>query len=462
MKKILPQGYLDLLVRTAFLPEHEAALCWQQWKQQRDIDSITWEEHKIFARLATRLSTLAPDCPYRPRLEGLVKSHWTRSQLMLHASARALDVLIANGIPVMLLKGGALQTEAFSSQGPRITSDLDVLVPRKDFPRAIELLYAAGWRSNRSVEFLKIQWRFHPGMNLRCAPHGDIDIHHQPVHGRRVPQKILDALWQRARPQLFYGREVLVPAAEDLLVFTAAHAAHLDQVVQTSAAWVFDLVTLLRLPSLSSEKMIESSRAFLATPALVVTLSYLQDFMGEESTQKLLTVLKKNNRSVVEHWHFFLETRGPRYLRRFGGSEYEKNVVPRLKQHTFPARVKREVALADGHAMTATRQEIMLSPAPVRARALVLELVFDPPEVDRYKFEISADGMPLTLFTTSASRIGTLKDFKASVRIPIEKKLWQTLAVESYNKILLPAHPTPAEKRAATPVSFRVARLAWV
>jgi hypothetical protein len=469
IRRVWPQGDLNLLLGAAFLPDAEALRYWREWKRQRNIEDVSWEEHKLLARIAGRLARIDPDCPYRPRLEGLSRAHWTQSQLMLRASADALDSLIGSGIPAMLLKGGALHAAGLT-KGPRITSDLDILVRRSDFPRAMEALYAAGWTTKYSVEFMRISWRFSHGANLRRRPHGDIDVHHQPVHGAMVADEALEAMWARAVRADFHGRPVLIPSLEDMIVFASDHAVHSCADKEPTATWVFDLALLAGQPGVDTDKVAEIARSFGSGVDTLATVSYLESLAGNPVTARMAATLAGRISGVRPWLDFaFKSLRRPhgRLLRRLArrvsgtqGFEYVSKVVPRLRPawRTFQAAHEIPVARPNGEERLRHDMEIPLSAA--MPKRLVLEIAFEPGTRRLYQFDISAEGMPIgRLFARADAGKSSTKN--VCVAIPIRGGGFRQLSIQSLARTSLALNVPAAELEKTKPVPFRVVRLSW-
>lgn len=467
LRQAWPKGDLDLLLRTALLPPPRARRHWEAWKARRNIDDVSWEEHKVLAPLAGRLREVAPDCPLRPRLEGLAKSHWTQSQLMLRESAAALDTLQAAGLPVMLLKGAALEAAGHRRRGPRITSDLDVLVRREDFPRAIGLLYGEEWSSRDSREYAMLSWRFHSGINLRRGRHGDVDIHHQPVHEPLLPADALEAFWRRAVPATFQGRRVLVPTPADLLVLAAAHGVRPSAERHRSAAWALDVASLIAGGTVKPAEVVERAASLGALPATLAALSYLHTLTDDPATADIIAALQSAG-SDPGGW---LRLYGPSHgkpLRWIAGLfsgapaetfEVERRVVPRLRPALIASRISGVERPGSGD--SGLRHEIELPEEARHARALVLDLSFERVRVvRRYRFDISVDGVPVARLS-SRRRIGREGGLaRISVTVPLPAG-GRRLAVEALREGELPPNADAARFLATRAAAFRIESLGW-
>src|SRR5262245_49750713 len=137
--------YIDLLLRANLAPDDQAVRAWRDWLRMRSLDDATWPELRLLAPLARRIAALDPYSPFRPRLEGLAKANWTKTQLIIRDCASALDALSSAGIHCLLFKGAANYAEGLGPATRRIMGDIDILVPLEAAVAASDRLYEAGW-----------------------------------------------------------------------------------------------------------------------------------------------------------------------------------------------------------------------------------------------------------------------------------------------------------------------------
>lgn len=479
LRQAWPRGDLDLLLKTVLLRDVQAADCWQSWKARRHLDDVTWEEHKLLAPIAARLASIDPACPYRPRLQGLAKAHWTQSQLMLRASAGALDILLAAGLPVMLLKGGSLQAAGLGASGPRISGDLDILVPRDLYPRAIALLYEHGWAARDSTEYAQGSWRFHSGLNLRDGRHGDIDVHHQPVHAPWLSGAVLDAFWRRAGPAIFHGRSVLVPSPADMIVLIAAHAMHPPARKQASGAWAFDLAVLMKQDDIDLSQVADNAVAFGAVVPCLASLTYLQTLAPLDATARLIEALEGRDTDRSLRLRFYAGTKGSAWsapLRRLAalvtggpktGFEREKDVVPRVHRLKFHRRNRRSL-LPEGAAREHRfRHEFDIGHASGEGtwlfRQLIVEVEFQrPPVARRFRFDLSANGIPVARMAARPRPLETASTIRLAFAVPLPRARDAALriAIEALAEGELQAHASQLDILRTKPVPFRVVGIA--
>lgn len=333
---------MGCLLKVGLCEGDEAAAAWARWRQLRDLDSVSWEEHKGLARIAGRLVVIDPDGAYRPRIHGLAKANWTLSQIMLQAGVPALRALVEAGIDVMLLKGCAVQMHVPRSSGPRVTSDLDVMVPRADFPRAIRVLAAEGWFGRNSVEYAAASWRFKSGQGLRRAPQGNLDIHHQPLHGDRIADDVLAAMWARSSPFSFHGVSVRLPSLADLVVCAASHAMDAMAKGERPVARFLELHDLITCDRFDAEAVAEVASQFSVTPVVVHALRHLDAVKHDRRVSEAIRHLERRPGAVMPWVRYFADAlpgRPGTFMRDMltrmcllpRPGEREEEVVPRVR-----------------------------------------------------------------------------------------------------------------------------------
>jgi len=131
-------------------------------------------------------------------------------------------------IPVMLLKGAALNHTVYDRPDLRPMSDLDLLVRPHDAERSLGLLADHGCR--RGFDLLRDDFfpEYHYEVELFTSSPAPvrIDLHARPLRPLRVSQIMPDdGLWRDAEIIQVGDGEASVPRPEFMLIHLAAHAA---------------------------------------------------------------------------------------------------------------------------------------------------------------------------------------------------------------------------------------------
>lgn len=159
----------------------------------------------------------------------------------LHAQARAaaaracvltaellnvIDELARRGIPALAIKGPALGALVYGSGSCRQFGDLDVLVPRREFPAACNLVRAQGYRpyfplpADPAALFARCEHAF-------VRPRGDvcIDLHWALLDEYFGAARDSASLWDRSVSVALGAGRVRTPAPQDALLHLCVHGA---------------------------------------------------------------------------------------------------------------------------------------------------------------------------------------------------------------------------------------------
>ena len=142
--------------------------------------------------------------------------------LRSEADARDLATSLAqDGIPVLALKGPALQARLYGTPAAYPSGDVDLMVPRGHAREARRAMKRDGWSFEAGNGVL---WRL-SGAATYVRDEVRVDLH-WGLHAAHLPARTLkrleEALWAGARPGAL---GLLEPDPESLLVFLAVHAA---------------------------------------------------------------------------------------------------------------------------------------------------------------------------------------------------------------------------------------------
>jgi hypothetical protein len=147
-----------------------------------------------------------------------------RNARIAGAVAAPLESLAAAGLPVALMKGGALSATVFPP-GTRVLNDLDLLIRRSDYARVARSLEAAGFAKSflRPADERDLLHDYHElSFVKRFGPTTvSVDLHWLVYH-RLAPFTLRAAdVIARARPARFGGARCLAMSPEDTLVHYA-------------------------------------------------------------------------------------------------------------------------------------------------------------------------------------------------------------------------------------------------
>jgi len=169
-----------------------------------------------------------------------------RNLFLTHELLKILDLFKAHGIAAIPFKGPSLAWYAYGKLSSRPFADLDILVRRKDFSPAKEILQGLGYRGEFSLappqeeRFLRTHHEY-----PMVRKDGKVQVELQwGVTPRDFSFLFpMEPLWGRLREMDFEGRKILAFAPADLFLALCLHGA---EHCWERLIWVCDLAEMMR------------------------------------------------------------------------------------------------------------------------------------------------------------------------------------------------------------------------
>lgn len=217
---VWPNANQELLIKASLLDDAGAArAAFRDWSRADDLFFVDNGLNLFLMLLYERLKHWGETYRDHDRLRGVVRHAWVMHQRFRRDIREIGSTLSSAGIDIMLLKGAALNVNAYPDAN-RLMSDVDIAVPRSQLSQAIKALTSTGWRAN-----------FHNLDLLPMATHacqfyrGDsqIDLHWEFFHGRPLDPSIMADIWQSARTIALDGIHYRLLSPECSLIHTCEH-----------------------------------------------------------------------------------------------------------------------------------------------------------------------------------------------------------------------------------------------
>jgi hypothetical protein len=163
-----------------------------------------------------------------------------RAARLEQAAGSVIATASEGGIPVLLLKGLALQKLVYPAGIVRSMDDVDLLVSPTDSPRLGQLLRSRGYRNDLRGE----EDFFAPDRTY------SIDLHTDLVNTTRLPARgalwaePFQAIWRRRQPFALGGATAWTLGPSDTIQHLAVHAVHHHGM--QGVWWMADLLAALR------------------------------------------------------------------------------------------------------------------------------------------------------------------------------------------------------------------------
>jgi hypothetical protein len=292
LKTNLLSESLDLLLHSALAPQDQAISAWHQWRQKYDINLTPWNEVRILGAVANRIDWLEPGSNIRPRLMGIRKFLWVQTQFCLKKTRPGLKVLSDDGIPILLLKGGARIAENPSSAQERLIRDLDILIPLGFQDRAFKQLESVGWKLVplpwQVASFQKAPISGHHAWSLQREG-GEIDLHHYSNNLNRLIGDD-DEFWRRAKVINWDGIPVYILCSSYALLTILIHGLRWSQ--DRSADWAIDACALIDQNDIEWNIFILEAQKRVVQAIIFSGLYYLKEVLGKSIPLFVLSELE--------------------------------------------------------------------------------------------------------------------------------------------------------------------------
>lgn len=156
-----------------------------------------------------------------------------------------LDAFAVGGVPVVPLKGPALAESLYPDPAQRISSDLDFLIRKKDFPLAVRVLSEDGYTLAPHLARLRLSTLLDVQYELvfRHDRLGHVDLQWDTGLRNHPFRFDPDILWRSLGRTHVAGREVSTLSPESLLLFLCVHGTkHMWSRLQ----WLGDVARLVQ------------------------------------------------------------------------------------------------------------------------------------------------------------------------------------------------------------------------
>ncbi|WP_457653758.1 nucleotidyltransferase domain-containing protein [Rhodocaloribacter sp.] len=226
----------------------------------RDLDAVPEPARETLHRLASRIA---------------------RHNLMLTGVLRdVLDLFEREGLPAIPYKGPVLAASVYGNVALRPFSDLDVLVPPGDAPRARAMLTGHGFRFVPEAAGLDEAAAVARGREYRFErdPGVILEVQWRVVSASDGWRRFsLAPVWTRLRTTTLARRTVPTLGPEDRLAVLSLHGAH-NQWVRLK--WIVDVAEVVRGGSVAWETLFANAEAWGIRRPVLLGLALARDLLG--------------------------------------------------------------------------------------------------------------------------------------------------------------------------------------
>ena len=287
-----------LLLRAALLDADTARPAWDRWRARNSPEAADSASLRLFPLAYRNLHAAGSDDPDLAKLKGAYRAAWVHNQLLFKLAAEALGALREAGIPTLVLKGIALTVAHYRDDGVRPMEDIDVLVPRHDFERAITVLRGVGWTAGRdSIPAGGLRAVHAQHLQHRVGGHS-LDLHRYALAQAASD----DAFWSAAVEIELWNVPTRALCPADQLLHVAVHGARWNPV--PPVRWLADAVAIERSAGagLDWDRVVGEASRRGVTTTVAAALECLVGTVGFALPDGVLERLRRAPKGVLERW----------------------------------------------------------------------------------------------------------------------------------------------------------------
>jgi hypothetical protein len=365
-----PDELQSLLLHATLARAEVARDAWARAKHVADTPQLLdHASYRLLPQLYRNLLDAGVAEPELAKLKGIYRHSWYQNQRLFHQSADLLRVLHDAGIETLVLKGAALSILHYRDSGSRPMEDFDVLVHRRDAPRAAALLETAGWVQLNTAWPPETMFRVVSSVGFRNDRGTEFDLHWNPLY-EVVPEA---PIWDHAVPLEIGGVSTLALDPTDQLMHVCVHGLSW---FPAPLRWISDAVVTSRAqdPGIDWDRLADQAARWQLSARMETALELLRDSFDVPVPESTLERLRASRRPLSERIGHRVLTRPPEHfalpavfwdrycrMRNVGESGYEWRGLPltrfpRYAFHSLRAPSSREAVLkAIGGSLPGTR-----------------------------------------------------------------------------------------------------------
>jgi hypothetical protein len=293
LRRYWPVGQTSLLMKAAFHPDiRVAGQAWRSWLKTCDFDKALWSDLRIASLAHPRFGGSGDAGALEPRLRGLRRYIWSAGQTRIDAAKPLLKEFTDKNVAFMPIKGSVLLARDSQAISHRFITDIDVLVDRASWEKAVDIALSRGWSSTKGLErnvAVHRMRQIHHALQLQRGRHGEVDLHQFSLFlNRQLGADI--SLWTRTTPGRLGGIPVVLPHPSDHLAIVFGHCFLFAS--PRSFDWVADALATISAPGfdwgLFTDVILERELAVPAATGLTYLAEELQFSVPSVVTERIV------------------------------------------------------------------------------------------------------------------------------------------------------------------------------
>ncbi len=259
-------------------------------------------EHGVAGLILDRSQKTAVKIP-KSALDTLRQAAMTVAAYNMRLICELEDLVCAMNqaaIPVLLLKGAALNLTLYPKVNQRPMTDLDLLIQPSDVNRTSSVLAKAGYVPGVALirdDFFPRFYHETEWISQSASP-VRIDLHARPFRPLRIAQTMPDdALFDNAKTVAVGNGQALIPNDEHMLIHLAAHAAFHGC---NRLIWLYDIKRFVeqRAYTIDWDMVTQKCHEWKLAPAVLAAIRKATTLLGPFCPEPVISELERRS----HHW----------------------------------------------------------------------------------------------------------------------------------------------------------------
>lgn len=286
-----PTHRQELLLRSCLCQGDAALQAFRQWEALLDHQPLDLYSLKLVPLLHQKLIREGIESSRLEEFGALYRVNQIRAIQQRHAFRAIVDVLAANGIPVLALKGIVLGEVYYTDPAVRYQDDFDIMVPITQLGPAVDVMQSQGWKMIFPRPFTEKYLRFRHSTPFRHHEAGELDLHWNLLHEGAATGSA-QYFWKQAIPSSIAGIPCQRLSAAHQFFHTVSHGV--GMVPMPRMMWVADAMTILsREPDLDWKEVTKLAGLLRVTLRMGAALGYLHEALEADIPATILASLEE-------------------------------------------------------------------------------------------------------------------------------------------------------------------------
>ena len=285
----LPDASQTLALQAALGNRETACAAWQKIKDNVSLEKFETTSRRLFPLIYDNLQKHNLQDDATLPLKIVHRETFRDNRLLFQKAEQILQDFHRAGISTLLLKGAALSMLYYRSSALRPMADIDVLIKREDFQKAVRVLKKNKWQPAAANLLLYIE--IYPSCQFTDADGGELDLHWQIMRESWNADNT-DSLWNDAVETKIGNTPVKVLSPAHQLFHICWHGVQYSPT--PPIRWIADAVMILRKSKdeINWEKLVEIACLHRVNLMIFTALDYLNKNFAASIPLKVLSGLK--------------------------------------------------------------------------------------------------------------------------------------------------------------------------